>query len=85
MWGKAYVTHADVLDEVGRKAHALLDLLEDGVHQVLDGGVLEAALLALAERRPDRERDDDIVGVLGRTVWMMRAALVLFLSLAGGG
>ena len=80
-----YVTHADVLDEVGRKAHALLDLLEDGVHQVLDGGVLEAALLALAERRPDRERDDDIVGVLGRTVWMVRAVLVLFLSLAGGG
>lgn len=60
-----YVAHGDILDEVGGESHALFGFLENGVHQVLDRGVLEAALLALAERRPDGEGDDYIVGVLG--------------------
>ncbi len=62
-----YVAHADILDEIGGETHAFLDFFENGVHQVLDSGVLKAALLGLTERGPDGEGDNDIVGVLRRS------------------
>jgi hypothetical protein len=60
----AHVAQADVLDEGGVHVHALDDLLEHLDDEAVDGRVLEAALAALGQGRPDRERDDDIIGVL---------------------
>ena len=68
----AYVAQANVLDERGVHVHALDGLLEYLDDDAVDGRVLEAALAALGQGRPDREGDDDIVGVLLGTVLVSR-------------
>lgn len=65
MVGVSYVTEADILDERGVDVAALLNLLEEGVDEVFEAGVLETALAGLCEGSSDGKSDDNIVGVLG--------------------
>lgn len=66
--GLAYVTKANVLDQRGIQGRSLLDLLQQGVDHVLEGGVLEATLLCLGQWRPDSQGDDYVVGIFGSAV-----------------
>lgn len=61
----AYITHGNILDKRGIHIAALFDLLKGGIGEILERGVLEAALLGLGERGADGEGDDNVVGVLG--------------------
>lgn len=66
--GITYIAQANVLNErrVERQPlHYLLQHLED---DAVERGVLQSALLPLAQRRPDCHCDHDIVGVLSRSV-----------------
>lgn len=67
---KTHVSEADILNQAGVDVAALLDLLEEGVDEVLEAGVLEAALLGLGEGRADGKSDDDVVSVLGLAIWI---------------
>jgi hypothetical protein len=60
-----YIATADVLDEVRVEIRLLDDLLQQGVYQEVQLGVLEAALSGLSQGRPYGEGNDHIVGVLG--------------------
>lgn len=77
-WQKGFVgsyTHiaeADVLHQRRINATAHANLLEQGVDEVLERRVLEAALARLGQRRPHRQGDDDIVGILGLAVLVAR-------------
>lgn len=60
----ADISEADVLDQRGVDLALLDELLQQGVDDVVEVGVLEAALLALGEWRSQSECDDDVVGIL---------------------
>jgi hypothetical protein len=60
-----HVAQADVLHEGRIELAALAHLLQQRVHHVLERRVLEAAFLRLGQGRANRERDDDVVGILG--------------------
>jgi hypothetical protein len=60
-----HIAQADILDESRVELAPFPDLLKQGADHVLEAGVLEAALLSLGKRRPDGQRDDDVVGILG--------------------
>ena len=55
---------ADIFDQAGVDLGAVDDALQGAGHEVGGLGVLEAALAAFCERRPQACRDDDVVGVL---------------------
>jgi len=63
--GYTHISERNVLNEGGVQVAAEADLLQQGIHHVLEAGVLEATLLGLAEGRANGERDDDVVGILG--------------------
>ncbi len=62
--GKSYIAHGDVFNQFGVEVASLVDLLQQAVDQVVEVGVLEAALVAFREGRSDSEGDDHIVGIL---------------------
>lgn len=63
-----YIAQGKVLNQAGVNATALLDLLEEGVYEVFEAGILQAALASLCEGCADGESNDDIVGVLRLTI-----------------
>ena len=58
------IAHADVLHEVGVQIASLVHLLQQAVHHEVEVCILEAALLALGERRSHGQGNDNVVGVL---------------------
>lgn len=62
---KTYISQGDVLDKIRVNAGPLVHLLQQGIDDVLQARVFEAAFPGLCERCPDGEGDDNIVGILG--------------------
>lgn len=66
--GWAYISETDVLDKCRVYGTTVLDLLQQGIDNILKARILEAALLRLGERCPDGEGNDYVVGILGGAV-----------------
>lgn len=60
-----YIATADILDETGVEIRLCDNLLQQGVDEEVQRGVLEATLSGLGQWRPHGEGNDNIVGVLG--------------------
>jgi hypothetical protein len=71
--GDTHISAGNVFDELGVEVGPLAHLLEERVDHVLEGSVLETALLRPAEGCADGEGDDDVIGVLGEAVFSLLA------------
>lgn len=65
---QTYIAEADILDQSWVDAGTLPDFLQQGIDEVFEAGVFEAALVRLGERCSDGEGDDNVVRVLGGPV-----------------
>jgi hypothetical protein len=64
MWGIPYIAQAEIFNELGVEIASLDYLLDEGVYDKIEVGVLEATLVALGQRCSDGKSDDNIVWVL---------------------
>jgi hypothetical protein len=65
---ETYIAQADVLNKRRVQVGLDDDLLQQLDEHAIEWRVLQASLVCLCERRPHRERDDDVIGVLGCAV-----------------
>ena len=68
------VAECDVFDKGWVDVGLLDDLLKEGVDEVVEGGVLEAALLRLGQGGAASVGDDDIISILAGAVVKLSAS-----------
>lgn len=64
----AYISESNILNQSWVNLGTSKNLLEKGVDNVIQRGVLESTLLGLGQWSTDSKSDDDIVSVLGGAV-----------------
>jgi hypothetical protein len=64
IWGRAYISQAEIFNELGVEIASLDYLFDQRVHDKVEVSVLEATLVALSQRCSDGESDDNVIGVL---------------------
>lgn len=65
----AYISQTDVLHHLRIYVRLLNDFLQQRIDEIIELGVFESASASLGQRRPYRERDDNIVWVLLGSVY----------------
>ena len=80
---KTYVAQANILNEPRVNPTALLDLLQDGIDQVFQRSVFKATFPRLGQGCPDRQGDDDIVGIFGGSAGVQTVSFFFLVGVCG--